>query len=439
MVRYLVLLLCILLVAGCGGSGNNPPTSEDVLSYVNPFIGTGDQGHTFPGATYPSGMVQLSPVTGVDSLDGYRYQDSLIAGFSHSQVNPGLDVLLMPIVGKVNEIGCHSRFSHDEEVASPGYYKVKLKDFDIMAELTVAPHAGFHRYTFPASKESHIVLGFSKPGVNTAVNEEDSCTITGKSTTAENGQQLYFVVKVSKPFHMKVTAGGKAPAGKNEQAILSFATSENEMVLVKVGVSPASMQQAVENLSAEIPDWDFNEILTQAQLKWEHELSGMNVVAPAETKTIFYTALYHSLITPCRLTAQDTYAYTSRASLDSIIALYTDQPDGLPGTDDGGKESAWFVYSAMGLYPVKPAEGRYLLGNPMLAAASVTLQNRRFTMKAIGLSDKNIYVQSVKLNGKAYNKLYITNKDIMEGGSIEFKMGPTPGVFEGAMLPSSQN
>ncbi|MBV8254100.1 MAG: glycoside hydrolase family 92 protein [Chitinophaga sp.] len=433
MARYLVLLLWISFLVGCSGSENNQQTSVDVLGFVNPFIGTGNHGHTFPGAAYPSGMVQLSPHTGVDTCAGYHYQDSTITGFSHVQLStPGNpDVILMPTVGKATGADSRSRFSHDEELASPGYYKVKLKDFDIMAELTVAQHCGMHRYTFPASKESHIVVNFTQPGGRNALQVKDSCTITGRSSIGDNAE-MYFVIKVSKPFRAVISAE------QQSNAILHFETSDNEMVLVKVGISPASVQQAQENLSAEIPDWDFNEVLTQAQLKWEQELSGMNVVAPAKTKIIFYTALYHSLITPCRVSAQHDFSFTTHASLDSITSLYTDQPDGLPGDDDCGQLSSWYLYSAIGLYLVNPAEGMYLLGKPSVSAASVNVQNRKFTMKATNLSDKNIYVQAVKLNGKDYNKLYITNKDIMEGGSIEFSMGPTPGVFERAVPPSSQ-
>ncbi|SEP11423.1 glycoside hydrolase domain-containing protein [Niastella yeongjuensis] len=334
MIRYIVSILFIPFVMGCGATANDQQNNADVLAFVNPFIGTGSHGHTFPGAAYPSGMVQLSPDTGLEGWDrcsGYHYSDSSITGFSLTHLSAIgrsdlMDVMLMPAVGKIKlnagtsskpGDGYRSRFSHDEETASPGYYKVKLKDYDITAELTVSPRCGFHRYTFPASTTSHIVLDHSRHYATdsvqyTTLNVLDSCTITGERKTKGWGepgekyrahQQLFYAIKVSKPFNASIAVDenfikGKTAAGRNVKAILNFETSKNEMVLVKVGISPVSIENALENLLTEIPHWDFNETLTQTQLKWQQELAKIRINASEKIKTIFYTALYHSLITP---------------------------------------------------------------------------------------------------------------------------------------------
>lgn len=741
---FVIAVLCIL--TGCAQEKND--STGSLLSFVNPFIGTGGHGHTFPGAAYPFGMVQLGPDTGLEGWDwcsGYHYSDSSIIGFSHTHLTGTgrsdlLDVLLMPAVGEIKlnagtkeqpGKGYRSRFSHDEEYASPGYYKVRLADYDIMAEMTVSPRCGFHRYMFPESESSHIIIDlshhFETDSVQfTSINRIDSCTVVGERKTKGWGtpgekywsnQQLFFALKVSKPFDFLVTSDDKLvqekqASGKNIKAILNFKTSAKEMVLVKVGISPVSVGNALQNLSEEIPHWDFNATLSETQSIWERELSKIKVEAPLKYKTIFYTALYHSLLAPYLYTdvnneywgfddsvhvadgftnytvlslwdtfraenplltlvapdkvndlvrsmlaqydqygllpvwplwgsetncmigyhavpvivdaylkgirdydvdkayqamkasamqddfgvkelkqygyipydlynksvstaleycyddwciAQmarelgktDDYEYfMKRASsykkyfdvtyklmngvsskgefrrpfdpffssygecdwvegnswqysyfvphdieglmdlhggkkgfataLDSLFSvsmpvsgkdvpvditgligqyahgnepshhvaylynyvgqayktqerlheimttLYTDAPDGLCGNEDCGQMSAWYVFSAMGFYPVNPASGIYALGKPMMESAEIKVGKRSFEMRATGLSGENIYVQSIRLNGKDYNKLFITHEDIVQGGILEFVMGNTPGNFENA-------
>lgn len=325
------MALCTL--SGCKCE-NSTISADSLLDFVDPLIGTGGHGHTFPGAAYPFGMVQLSPDTGLEGWDwcsGYHYSDSSIIGFSHTHLSGTgrsdlMDVMLMPVTGNLKlspgskskpDEGYRSRFSHDEESASPGYYKVRLKDYDIMAELTVSPRCGFHRYTFPESESSHIILDLSHHFATdsvlfTSINKIDSCTIIGERKTKGWGepvekywseQQLFFALKVSKVFDLSIAADEqfiqeKQVSGKNIKAILNFETSLNEMVLVKVGISAVSAENALQNLSEEIPHWDFNKTLSETQSVWEKELSKIKVGAPDKNKTIFYTALYHSLLAP---------------------------------------------------------------------------------------------------------------------------------------------
>lgn len=744
------MALCTL--TGCKYE-NSTISADSLLDFVDPLIGTDGHGHTFPGAAYPFGMVQLSPDTGLEGWDwcaGYHYSDSSIIGFSHTHLSGTgrsdlMDVMLMPTTGnlKLNpgskskpDEGYRSRFSHDEESASPGYYKVRLKDYDIMAELTVSSRCGFHRYTFPESKSSHIILDLSHHFATdsvlfTSINKIDSCTIIGERKTKGWGepgekywseQQLFFALKISKAFDLSIATDEqfiqeKQASGKNIKAVLNFETSPNEMVLVKVGISAVSAENALQNLSEEIPHWDFNKTLSETQSVWEKELSKIKVVASDKNKTIFYTALYHSLLAPylyndvnkeylgfdkqthiaegfnnytvlslwdtfraenplltliapdkvndliqsmlaqyeqygllpvwplwssetnCMIgyhavpvivdayfkeirnydaekvyqamktsAMQDNFGvkelkqygyipydiynksvstaleycyddwciaqmakdlgkiddynyFMRRASgyktyfdkeyklmngfsstgsfrrpfdpffssygecdwvegnswqysffvphdvqglinlyggseefasvLDTLFSmpvgmsghdvpiditgligqyahgnepshhvaylynyagqphkaqqrlheimstLYTDQPDGLCGNEDCGQMSAWYVFSAMGFYPVNPAEGIYILGKPMVEKAEISIGDKLFKVKTVGWSDENIYVQSVKLNGRSYNKLFITHADMVNGGTLEFTMSSVPGDFKHAILPPS--
>lgn len=334
--KYTLILLVVVLFVGCNSSKDKTVFKDDVLNYVNPFIGTAGHGHTFPGATSPFGMVQLSPDTGLEGWDwcsGYHYSDNSIIGFSHTHLSGTgrsdlMDVMLMPFVGNVKlqagtkenpDWGYRSRFSHDEEWASPGYYKVNLKDYDIIAELTVSPRCGIHRYTFPENINSHIILDlshhfFTDSVIYTSLEVINNNTITGQRQTKGWGepgekywsnQQLFFAMQVSKPFQSvnvvtdDMIIEDKRAEGENIKAILNFETKQNEKVLIKVGISAVSIENALKNLSNEIPDWNFDEVLAKTQAEWRSKLSTIAVSAPEETKTIFYTALYHSLLAPC--------------------------------------------------------------------------------------------------------------------------------------------
>ena len=646
-----------------------------------------------------------------------------------------MDVLIMPFTGEVKlqsgtkenpDAGYRSRFSHDKEWASPGYYKVNLSDYDITAELTATPRCGFHKYTFSKSDSAHIILDLSHHYSTDSIKEltldiKDNHMITGIRKTKGWGdpgelywsnQQIYFVACFSKPFDAvtlfsdDVLVTDSNAKGKNIKAVIDYKTTRDEQVLIKVGVSSVSIENALLNLTTEIPDWDFNKVLANVQNEWEDELSKIIIDAPEKEKTIFYTALYHSLLAPylfndvnqeyigfdgkkhlaagyenytvmslwdtfraanplltvvtpdkvnsiiCSMLAQyeqygllpvwplwssetncmigyhavpvivDAYfkgirgfdvekayeamktsamqddfgvkqlkeygyipydkynksvstaleycfddwciarmakdlgkekdfeyfmkrsesyknyfdkeyslmnGYSStgqfrrpfdpfyssygecdwvegnswqysffvphdvpglvrlfgseekfEAALDTLFTihsglsgddvpidisgligqyahgnepshhvaylynyvnkpyktqewlnkimteLYTDQPDGLCGNEDCGQMSAWYVFSAMGFYPVNPADGNYVFGKPMVNSAKLQIGDTPFEIVAHDLNEQNIYVRKVKLNGEDYNKRYITHKDLSEGGKLEFYMDSTP-------------
>jgi len=327
---FYVVLIFTALMAGCGTGNNNPAV------YVNPFVGTDYHGHTFPGAALPAGMVQLSPDTdirGWDWCSGYHYSDSSVMGFSHlhrSGMGAGDwgDVLLMPVTGELRIVpgsktnpdeGYRSRFSHDEEIAEPGYYAVTLKDYDIRTELTVTPRTGFHKYTFPESGSSHIIIDL-KHGIR------DSCTdamvkilsnreIEGYRTSIGfiKKHTVYFCAEFSKAFKSfgtwkgkDINQGSKDESGYNIGAFVNYSTSGKEIILVKVGISYTSIDQARLNMQEENPGWQFDHIRKEAGMKWNNELSRINAEFIANNDetykkdrlVTFYSALYHSLLFP---------------------------------------------------------------------------------------------------------------------------------------------
>lgn len=330
------LLLRIAIVFAFSGMTGIAHAKSKPVNYVNPFIGTDSHGHTFPGAALPAGMVQLSPDTGIKNWDwgaGYHYSDSSVMGFSHlhrSGMGTGDwgDILLMPVTGQLRtepgskenpDEGYRSRFSHQEEKASPGYYSVELKDYGIKVELTVSKRAGFHKYTFPESDSAHILIDMNH-GIG------DLCTasqIKMISDTEIEGyrasrgfikeQKVYFCARFSKPFHAygtwngeDVKAGSKEDSGGRCGAYVNYITSENEVIQVKVGISYTSIEQARLNMDTEIPGWNFDRIKENAERIWNRELGKIEVKpnkADAEDYnkhklTTFYTALYHALLFP---------------------------------------------------------------------------------------------------------------------------------------------
>jgi predicted alpha-1,2-mannosidase len=325
----LIVLAIIILARIVPGRQSTEP-----VDYVDPFIGTDFFGHTFPGPALPYAMVHLSPdvhTTGWTYAAGYLYRESSIMGFSHTHwsgvgmVNGG-EVLLMPIISKKvvttpgtledPDAGYRSRFDHTRETASPGYYSVILDDYDIKAELTTTQRVGFHRYTFPRSELSKIILdlghqlGENLSEVNSELVIKNDTRIEGiKSNT---GGKLYFVAEFSKPFlyygtfdnDYQTPESGEAvfpyknaEKGKNIGAFASFHTEENEQIMVKVGISYVSIDGASKNLEAEIPGWDFDKVRDNARQIWNDELSKISVSGGTEDqKQIFYTAMYRSLL-----------------------------------------------------------------------------------------------------------------------------------------------
>ena len=326
---YTLTLILVVVFYQIGYSQTKEP-----VDYVDPFIGTDFFGHTFPGASLPNALVHLSPdinTEGWTYCAGYIYSESSLMGFSHTHwsgvgmVNGG-EILLMPTTSTKLHIapgslenpdaGYRSRFDHEDEKASPGYYSVKLKDYDVTAELTATQRAGFHRYTFPKSMNSRIILdvghqiGDMTKGEFSELKIIDNNRIEGAKAAGLG--KVYFVAEFSKPFLYYGTfdASYKTPESdgsifpyKNAEvgdkigAFVQYHTEENEQVLVKVGISYTSIEGARKNLHQEIPDWDFDNVKENAKKIWNKELSKITVNdATEDQKQIFTTALYRSLL-----------------------------------------------------------------------------------------------------------------------------------------------
>ena len=721
-----VLSIALLSLVACT---SQKPISTDYTQYVNPFIGTDFTGNTYPGAQVPFGMVQLSPDNGLpgwDRISGYFYPDSTIAGFSHTHLSGTgagdlYDISYMPVTIPYKEaeapLGIYSKFSHDNENASAGYYQVFLKDYGINVELTATERCGIQQYTFPAA-ESAIFLNLRKAMNWDFTNDSyieivDSATIQGYrfSDGWARDQRIYFKTRFSRPFdNMQIDTASIIKDGKqigtSYVARFNFKTSKDEQIVLATGISGVSMEGASKNLEAEAPHNNFNKYLSQTRDAWNKQLSKIEVNSDNENhKTVFYTALYHTMIAPtiysdvdgsyygpdkqihktegwtnygtfslwdtyraahplftytepertndmiksflafyqqngrlpvwnfygsetdmmigyhsvpvivdaylkgigdfnaeealqaCITTANidnyrgiglykkygyipynmeeeslsktleyafDDYCiakmaekmgkkniadefykrsqnyrnlynpatsfmqprddkgqfierfnaeeYTTHITesngwqyfwyvpqdidglieltggkehfsekLDSMFTyypakneelpifstgmigqyahgnepshhviylynkvdqpwktqkyvaevmrgLYKNTPAGLCGNEDCGQMSAWYVFSAMGFYPVNPVSGQYEIGTPLFPETKIHLSNgKTFTILAPAVSSDNIYIQSVKLNGQPYNKSYITHEQIMEESTIEFEMSNKPG------------
>ena len=319
MKKLFILSLLLGILGGCNDR------SAALVDYVDPFIGTGGHGHTFPGAVVPHGMVQLSPDTrmeGWDACSGYHYSDSVIIGFTHTHLSgTGIgdygDILLMPVVGSVS-LDCgadsiaayRSRFSHERESAVPGYYSVVLDDYGVRAELTATTRAGMHRYTFPAADSAAVVVDLAHTlqfheNLDLELRVLSPTEIEGVKRTCgwAKDQPVYFYAVFSQPFEAQLFAegapvAGDSVSGQGVKALLTFGNKGGE-VLAKVGISAVDCRGARGNVEAEIPDWDFGRVVAEASDCWEKCLDAIEVTSSDEvSKKIFYTGLYHAMISP---------------------------------------------------------------------------------------------------------------------------------------------
>jgi len=338
---FVALFTATLLAAAAQAAPAGSPAAA-----VNVFIGTGGDGHTFPGASRPFGMVQLSPDTQVRHFRqsypwaaGYRYEDNSILGFSHTHFSGSGhsdlgDILLMPYSGDTKLepgyperpfSGYRSRFRHEDERAEPGYYAVRLQDHDVDVELTASERVGLHRYRYAKGAQAKLILDlrqsiYDYAGKNlwSSLRLRDSTTITGMRITRgwAPGRQVYFAMKLSRPIagstllnreegvEYKGFAGpGKTPAdkvqveGKALVAALDFGTPDDGTLLVKVALSGVSEDGALANLE-EMPGWDFDAERQRASTAWNEALSAVAIEAAPDMRSMVYTSLYHAMLAP---------------------------------------------------------------------------------------------------------------------------------------------
>ncbi len=320
----------------CSTAKQDTPQT-DYTQYVDPFIGAADNGHTFPGACRPFGMIQTSPVTGAVGwryCSEYMYADSIIWGFTQTHLNgTGCmdlgDILVMPFTGERHRTwdAYRSRFSKTSENATPGYYTVTLDQAKVKAELTATTHAALHRYTYEQADSASILIDLQHgpawnekqyhSQVNSCeVNWENDSTLTGHvNNKVWVDQDYYFVMQFSRPVidHFELPM---AETEKGKRLVASFNIQPGEEVLMKVALSTTGVEGAKANMAAEVPGWDFEGIRTAAKADWNSYLSRIEVEGTDEEKTNFYTSFYHALIQPNEISDVDG---RYRNAADSVV------------------------------------------------------------------------------------------------------------------------
>ena len=318
-VRNIIHMACLAaLLAACTSQKENP------VDFIDPFIGTGFHGHTYPGATVPFGAVQLSPDTRAGNWDacaGYHYDDSTLTGFSHTHLSgTGCidlgDLLIRPTTQTVDPsrqpMYAPAAFRHENEKAEAGYYAVLLHEEGIRAELTATAHTGVHRYTFPKESTPTVIVDLKHSLDNEHIYESSLQVVnphemTGMRNTRgwSDNQRIYFVIQCSQPFEKATLVSnqkaleGKEAEGTDLQALLKFKDHTSEPIVMKVGLSIVSVENARENLQAEVEGFDFDAVKQAAYHTWNDAVSAIKVEGGTEEqKTNFYTALYHSMVVP---------------------------------------------------------------------------------------------------------------------------------------------
>ena len=299
------LLLMFLFVAGVAKSNaTNNNTPEDYAKYVNQWIGTGGHGHVFLGANVPFGFVQLGPTQytrGWDWCSGYHISDSLIVGFGHQHLSgTGIgelgDVAFLPVESTSQK---DAFFSHSNEVVNPGYYSLKLNEPNVLVELTATKRVGMHRYTFGGNKKEGLIAINLRQGigwdnvVDSRITQESSTIISGyrRSHGWARDQIVFFVAEFSSPVTIEKQ--------ENDTLALVRIADISSPLLLKVALSPVSIDNAKLNLKAELPGWNFNETVQNARQAWNNELSKIAITTDDQSrKRIFYTAMYHTMIAP---------------------------------------------------------------------------------------------------------------------------------------------
>ena len=419
----------IMLLSACNQPAPQQVKETRLTDFVDPFIGTAFHGHTYPGAAYPFGQIQLSPDNGTQGWDwcsGYHYSDSIVSGFSHLHLSgTGIgdlaDISFLPVTSEVTfkegeknadfVTRYAGKYSHSQEIAKPGYYSMTLKSNGVKAEFTVTERAGLHRYSFPEGGENNLLinLGFAinwdKP-YKTTLNVVDSLLVTGSrlSNGWADDQHVFFAVRFSKPIAKSVinNVGGEG----RTVASLSF---NDKQIMSKVGVSSVSIENAIANLDASLPGWDFDATQKAASDAWEKELSKIKIQSSDSVqKTIFYTSLYHTMVAPALFSdlngefkgvkgdvqkAVGYNRYTVFSLWDTYRALHplftlTQQPR----VNDMVK-SMLDHYKQTGLLPVWELEGNEtfcMVGNHSISVIAEAI------LKGIGDFDKELAFEAMK-------------------------------------------
>ena len=323
-----IKIILLLIIVNFLFFSNTKSINDGLIKYVDPFIGSGGHGHVFVGASVPFGGVQVGPTNfnkGWDWSSSYHYSDSIVKGFCHLNVSgTGMsdlgELTIMPATGKLkinagtqnnHMAGYSSLYRKEKEFVSPGYYKVHLERYDIDVELTASERVGFHKYKFPSSNQSRVIIdlgeGSADRPTQTYLKKINDTLFYGYrfSSGWAADQREYFALILSKPvtnfilYDRNIRYAKNELRGKYVKGFLEFKTKKNENIYVKMGVSTVSSENALDNLMNEIPHWSFDKVKTEAEQKWNRELSKINIKTnDIKKKRVFYTAMYHTMIAP---------------------------------------------------------------------------------------------------------------------------------------------
>ena len=324
--KDLVIGLSLLgIVSACSPAPQSKDNiEEDYCQYVNPFIGNADNGHTFPGACAPFGLIQASPESGVGSwryCSGYNYDDNFIEGFAQTHLNgtgcPDLgDILLFPFSGDIKDNTYKSEYDKSTQKAAPGYYAVTLSDYGVDAEMTATAHTALHRYTYKEEGPARLLVDLQRGMVGSTeslkthvleadIDMPDNRTITGHNQTREWVTRHYFyAIKFDHPYTVKE----ELPAEKDEKAkrlILEFDTKPGEAVQVKIAISSVGVDGALASIQKENPAWDFEAVRQATHDQWQALLARAQVTGTTDEKTSFYTSMYHLMMQPNNIADTD--------------------------------------------------------------------------------------------------------------------------------------
>ncbi len=388
MKTFFPVIACALIFHACTSRTPSADSARDTdyCQYVNPFIGTADNGHTFPGATVPFGFIQASPETGNDAwkyCSGYNYSDGSIIGFAQNQINgTGCqdlgDILMLPFSGDIIDGNYRAAFDKSTEKAAPGYYAVHLRDFDIDVELSATERTAFHRYTFRKDAPAHVLLDMQSGVVwnpealqNHVLIAEmempDNQTIKGYQQVQNwVTRRYYYTIHFDKPYTVKEELPAKK-GNKAKRLILAFDIKPGETLQAKVAISSVSIEGAETSMKAENSAWNFEIVRKNAHLQWNDLLSRVRVTGTDDQKTSFYTSLYHLYIQPNNIadvdgrysgaddqihTAPNSEYYSTLSLWDTYRAAHPLYTILMPEKVDGFVQTMLEHYKAQGFLPI---------------------------------------------------------------------------------------
>lgn len=452
MKKYLFYLAALsVLISAC------ITEQENYAQYVNPFIGNADNGHTFPGACVPFGLIQASPESGTGSwryCSGFNYDDDFIDGFTQTHLNgtglPDLgDILLLPFCGELPDSLYRSRYNREEQKASAGYYSVNLTDAHVNAELTATAHTAFHRYVFEEGSP-RILLDLQRGLVNdmkrlsthvlnAQLTMPDDYTIVGNNEVTEWVQrQFFYVIKFDKPYRVEK----ELPMQKGEKAkrfILSFDMDKGEAVQAKVAISTVSVDGAMAALEKENPNWDFNEVRQKAADQWNELLSRAQITGTEEEKVNFYTSMYHLFVQPNNIAdlngqyrGADDKVYTSPTGVyystfslwDTYRAAHPLYTILAPERVDGMVQTMIDHYQVQGILPIWALWGKEnycMIGNhaiPVIVDAYLKGFKGFDAEKAYEAIKGSSMVSHLNSNWEVYNQYGYYPYDLIEVESV---------------------